>query len=285
MKKRRGYFLTALFVILVCAGCAGPPEGDVMSADEVSIRYTVAGKGEPALVFVHGWSCDKSYWEAQVGHFSKSYRVITLDLAGHGDSGLERHAWTIEAFAEDVVAVVKTLDLERIILVGHSMGGSVNLEAAQRIPERVIGIIGVDTYHSLEPKFTKEQIDQFLALFKDDFPVMTKNFVRSMFPHDADTSLVERVASDMAAAPAEVAIGAMTSYLNYDPSQALEGSQIPIYCINSDKFPTDVDTAKRLAHSFEVEIVAGRGHFLMMEDPKTFNRLLEKTVETLSAGG
>jgi len=59
----------------------------VLSKDGTPISYEISGTGEPALLFVHGWSCDARYWRVQVPHFSKKHRVIILDLAGHGHSG------------------------------------------------------------------------------------------------------------------------------------------------------------------------------------------------------
>src|SRR6478672_3254341 len=107
------------------------------SADGVAIHYEVYQKSSPVLLFVHGWCCDRSYWQKQIAHFSAQYGVVTMDLAGHGDSGLERAAWTIPAFAEDVVAVVKALDLTQVILIGHAYSGAVIVEAALRLPTRV----------------------------------------------------------------------------------------------------------------------------------------------------
>jgi hypothetical protein len=94
--------------------------GAVKTPDGVEIRYEVAGSGEPALVFVHGWSCDRSYWRAQVDHFAASHRTVALDLGGHGESSLGREDWTMASFAGDVRAVVEALDLRGVVLVGHS---------------------------------------------------------------------------------------------------------------------------------------------------------------------
>jgi pimeloyl-ACP methyl ester carboxylesterase len=195
---------------------------------------------------------------------------------------MERSEWTLEAFAEDVVAVVNKLGLERIILIGHSMGGPVNLEAARRIPERVIGLVGVDTYQDFERELPEEQRGQFLAAFRANFETTTKGFVRMMFPASADSSLVEEIASDMSSAPPEVGIGAMENLLSYKQVEALAEINIPIYCINSDKFPTNEETGKRHAETYEVEYMSGRGHFLMLEDPEGFNTLLAKTIAELA---
>ncbi len=94
-----------------------------LSFDGVPITYEVGGSGAPALVFVHGWCCDRHYWDEQVDHFAAHYAVVTIDLGGHGASGRQRTAWTMSAFGRDVVAVVERLGLPQAVLIGHSMGG------------------------------------------------------------------------------------------------------------------------------------------------------------------
>ncbi len=84
----------------------GPVVDSVTSADGVMIHYEVVGEGEPTLVFVHGWSCDRGYWKGQVDEFAKTYQVVTVDMGGHGESGLGREDWTLAAFGDDVAAVV-----------------------------------------------------------------------------------------------------------------------------------------------------------------------------------
>jgi pimeloyl-ACP methyl ester carboxylesterase len=112
------------------------------SPDGLRIAYEALGSGAPgapALVFVHGWSCDRSYWNGQLDAFSSDYKVVAVDLAGHGESALGRKDWSIAAYGGDVAAVVKKLGLTRVILIGHSMGGDVNAEAARQLRGRVVG--------------------------------------------------------------------------------------------------------------------------------------------------
>ncbi len=77
---------------------------------------------------MHGWSCDARYWRSQVPAFSRNHRVIVPDLAGHGHSGTSRTKYTMNAFGEDVQAVIQAAGSRRVILIGHSMGGSVIAE-------------------------------------------------------------------------------------------------------------------------------------------------------------
>lgn len=254
----------------------------VTSKDGVPIHYQVQGKGRPALVFVHGWSCDLKYWEKQWAPFAEKYTVVSIDLAGHGRSGLNRKSWTMSAFGEDVVAVVKKLGLTEIVLVGHSMGGSVILEATKHIPDQVLGLVGVDTHQDLEQKWTKEQFDQFFAPLRADFVKATKSFVRSMFAPDSDPALIEKIVADMASASPEVGkatFEANFDYWLYNIVQAFRETAAPITYINSDKYPSNPEGNKRINPSYKLKIMTGVGHFVMIEDPETFNRLLEESVQ------
>ena len=255
---------------------------NAISADGVSIAYEVRGEGEPALVFVHGWCCDRSYWDAQLPHFAEKYKVIAVDLAGHGESGLDRKEWTMGAFGEDVVAVVNKLNLDRVVLVGHSMGGFVILEAARRMPQFVIGLVGVDTLQNFEDKVTQEQIDEMLTPLRSNFVEFSRNYVPSMFTPTSDSALVEKIANDMSSAPPVVGIGALEGYIDFQNNeiiQVLQEVQAPITCINSDQYPTNVEANQHYAPSFKALIMPGAGHFNMIEDPETFNRLLEETLQ------
>jgi pimeloyl-ACP methyl ester carboxylesterase len=262
--------------VVLTNGCA--PKDTAVSADGVPIAFQVQGSGTPALVFVHGWCCDKSYWDAQVPYFSKTHKVVTIDLAGHGESGLGREAYAMEAFGEDVVAVVDKLGLDKVVLIGHSMGGPVILEAALRMPGRVTGLIVADMFNNVEQKF---QMDELLASLRANFPETTVGFVRSMFTPDADSVLVEKIAADMSSAPPEVGVSAMeelTIYWNNKLTRALRQVQAPVRCINSAMYPSNVEVGQRYASSFEAVDMSGVGHFVMNEDPETFNRLLDQAV-------
>ena len=253
----------------------------VHSADGVPIAYDVHGEGTPALVLVHGWSCDRRYWERQVEPLSRDFRVVTVDLGGHGESGLGREAWTIAAFGADVAAVVDALDLERVILIGHSMGGDVIMEAARRLPGRVEGLIWVDVYRRLGGWIAPEQHERFMAPLRVDFVEAARAFVRSMFPPGSDPSLVEWVAADMSAAPPAIALPAVEAARNYarEMPAALQELKLPVIAINPDDTPTDLESMKR--YGVDVVFMSGVGHFPMMEKPDAFNALLREVIEGL----
>jgi pimeloyl-ACP methyl ester carboxylesterase len=257
----------------------------VTSSDGIRIAYEAQGEGTPALVFVHGWSCDRTYWEGQLLPFSRHFKVIAVDLVGHGESGLGRRSWTMEAFGGDVAAVIEVLGLERVILIGHSMGGDVIVETARRLPTRVAALVWIDTYRQLVLPSTPEQVQALLAPFRANFVDATVAFVRGMFPLTADRLLVERVAADMSAAPSALALAAMESAVSFDREipGALAKLKLPVVAINPENKPTDVASLER--HGVKVVFLSGVGHFLMMEDPKRFNQLLSTVIQDYVPSG
>lgn len=278
--QRFGFVLAAATVLIGCGR-----ENVVTSADGIRIAYDARGEGTPGaptLVFVHGWSNDRSYWSGQLQPFAQEFRVVAVDLAGHGESGFgQRTAWTMQAFGGDVTAVVEKLGLQRVILIGHSMGGDVIVEAARRLPGRVAGLVWVDTHRQLGTAPTPEEIRTMAAPFHTSFAATTRAFVRGMFLPNADSSLVERVALDMSSAPPVVAIATMESAISFDSEipRALQELKLPVVAINPDYRPTDVESMQR--SGVEVVLMSGVGHFLMMEDPERFNTLLRTVVDKL----
>ena len=113
---KKFYTLSLLSLLIISGGCSSKKANKAVSADGVSISYEVQGQGEPSLVFVHGWSCDREVWEYQVPYFSQNHKVVTIDLGGHGQSGLGRKQWTVQAYGDDVVSVIKKLDLKNVVL-------------------------------------------------------------------------------------------------------------------------------------------------------------------------
>jgi pimeloyl-ACP methyl ester carboxylesterase len=257
----------------------------VLSKDGTPISYEIYGAGEPTLVFVHGWSCDARYWRAQVPHFSKKHRVIILDLAGHGHSGTTRTRYTMGAFGEDVRTVTEATGSGRVILIGHSMGGSVIAEAARLMPNRVIGLIGIDTLENIEYPMTHEELKKMIAPLEKDFRTGSRQFVGEMISANTDPQLREWILSDVSAAPPAVALSAMnemmTQYITGEAAKAFENIRIPVITVNGDLWPINYEANRRHMFSYDAIVLNKADHFLMMDRPEEFNRALEKAIRIL----
>lgn len=256
------------------------------SRDGVPISYEVRGDAEPTLVFVHGWSCDARYWRAQTPHFSAKYRVVTLDLAGHGHSGMARTRYTMKAFGEDVQAVTEAAGARQVILVGHSMGGSVIVEAARLMPGRVIGLIPVDTLENVEYPLTQDDLRKMVAPLEKDFRAGAREFVTPMLSPKTDPGLREWILSDMSSAPPVVAMSALNEMLSQfvagEVARTLDQIRVPVVAVNGDMWPADFEANRRHMLSFDAIVLKDADHFLMMNRPAEFNAALEKAIQTIS---
>ena len=256
---------------------------NVSSHDGVSIAYDFLGDGKPAIVFVHGFCCDRSFWDFQAGYFARHHTVVTVDLAGHGQSGHNRKDWSSEGLGADVVAAVTDLGLEQVILVGHSMGGQVAMEAALQIPKHVMGLVGVDTFRDIEWVRDRKQVAAQIASFRSDFVESMRRFAGDRFLPESDPVVVERVATRMAATRPAVAIALQKMLLETSPTLAsrFERVRAPIRCIASERSSVNLEAARRHIRDFRVTYIPKVGHFLMMEDPDTFNRVLDGVITEL----
>jgi len=261
----------------------GPQENFVTSVNETEIHYTHYGDGSTLVSLVHGWNCDQSYWTHQIDYLKQHYQVITIDLAGHGKSTAgNREDWTMKAFAQDVVNVLKDHSYDQLILVGHSMGTAVVLEAAVNIEHTNLKVVCVD--HLKQPliPLTDEILDPQMAPLKADFKTATSSFIRStMFAESADSIHKEKIIEDMTDAPAKESIamiyGLMKANLEL-PIAVLNERNIATHIINGNHSPTDIEHYKN--KGFGIDIIEGTGHFLMLEKPDEFNAIVQAFIKS-----
>lgn len=275
--------LLASLPLAACTSTSHWPD-TVRLPDGAALRYEVHGEGEPTIVFVHGWSCHRLFWTEQIRRFQQVRRVVALDLMGHGESDRTRDAWTIESFGDDVVRVCDALQFQRVVLVGHSMGGPVSLDAAKKLGSRCVAVVGVDSLQDVDRKVPPEQAAAFVASLRADYPKAVDAFVREhLFLEGASPELVDLVAGTMSARPPEIAIPAMESLLAYDVGAALAAVDVPVHCINSTA-PTNMAANRARNARFTATEMPGVGHFPMLEDPERFARALASFVRPLGDG-
>ena len=258
-----------------------------VAPDGIHVQYRVYGSGEPALVLIHGWSCDSNYWREQIPALKQKYTIVTVDLAGHGGTNGARSEWSMARFGQDVATALSAVPNQKLILVGHSMGGPVAIEAARLLKNRVIGIIGVDTFKTIgAPVPSKAQVDAIIKPFEADFIGHTRSLVTEhFFAKGADATLAGKIAYDMSLSSPTVAIPSLRSTLEYDYTEPLKDVSVPIVAINSDLGePTNEVRIRKVLPKFHAVTLAGDGHFLMMEDPRRFNPALETEIQQLLSG-
>jgi pimeloyl-ACP methyl ester carboxylesterase len=259
-----------------------PASEVVNSSDGIPIHYSVAGKGEPALVFIHCWGCNRNFWDSQVAEFSKTNRVVTIDLPGHGESGAGRKDWTIEGYGDDVKTVVTKLGLKRVVLVGSSMGAPIALEAARRMPGNVVAIVPVDSLQNVEVTLTPEQLDGVIKQMTADYKGATTGLLNQFFfSPNTPEAVKTRVVNEALSRQPETAIAILKGIFVYKPGPAMKEIKVPIKAINADLNPTMLEINRKYAPQFDAVIIKGTGHYPMLEDPVRFNQMLADILKSL----
>jgi pimeloyl-ACP methyl ester carboxylesterase len=223
------------------------------------------------VILVHGWTCDDTTWEAQVPALAKDYRVLTLDLPGHGKSGAPKDGkLSMDLFARAVESVRREAKAERVVLVGHSMGTPVIVRYAGLYPQHVAAMVLVDGIVTMPNIGPAGRLPGLLVAFR----VARKAMIRGMFSSSTTPDMRRRILSMMMGASAATAVGAMNA--TFDPAirkgDALTHPVLGLYADRSG-FGDRAYMKTHFPNNEYVEI-AGTGHFLMLEKPDEFNRLL-----------
>jgi pimeloyl-ACP methyl ester carboxylesterase len=247
------------------------------TVDGIKIHSSTAGKGPKTVLLVHGWTCDESTWNSQVPELSKEYRVVTLDLPGHGQSGSPKDGkLSMELFARAVEAVRKDSKADRVVVVGHSMGTPVVIEYARLYPEHTAALVFVDGLVNLTPASpgSSARVPNPAQIAGPDGLKARETMIRGMFSASTTPDMQKHILSMMLAAPESTAVGAMQA--TFDPAY-WKGDVFtePVLGLYADHSRSG-DRAYMKTHfpNMDYQEIAGTGHFLMLEKPDEFNRRL-----------
>ena len=285
------------FLITLLAGCQQQNPNNksgvtdyVSSPDGMKIAYQIHGKGNMPLVFVHGWCCDKSYWNEQIEYFKKDYMIVAIDLAGHGESDLGRKNYTMQSFAHDVSTVINKLELTNCVILGHSMGGSIVVEAAVQNPDKIKAVFLVDSFKEYPELLSGDSLDSIannwtLRYTNDNFKENSYDMIKNWYFPENDSTLREWIARDMSSAEPEVGISALKNLIiyNYTDLQSSLGKlgNMAMYSINArndNNVPEFRKNGVNFVESIKIDSVS---HFLMMSPAEEFNKILKEKLEDL----
>jgi pimeloyl-ACP methyl ester carboxylesterase len=246
--------------------------------DGVAVDYTSTGRGKQAIVFVHGWGCRKEFWRHSLGAFPE-YRVLAIDLPGHGESDKPRVQYTLQYFADSVAAVMLDADIEQVVLVGHSMGTSVVREFYRRHKERALALVIVDG--SWLPSMRKDVEEEAEAL-RRDFHGVNGAAIDGLVAAIADETLRHEISTTMATMPDYVGIPIAEAWARPEiwETDQIKAPVLAILAASSSWWPPDVEAVYRsIAPRLEFQMWDGVSHFLMMEEPERFNAALRTFIE------
>ena len=253
------------------------------------MHFIRTGQGAPPLFFVHGFACSHEDWKHQLDDFSKTHEVIACDLRGHGQTPGRPHECTIEHYGGDVAALINNFELRDVVLVGHSMGCRVVLQAARLVPKKVRALVLVDGSRlATDDPDAAEAAAR--AAIGGNYPKFAESLFRQMFfkPSAEADAIVARAVKSSAAFGAEL-WPRMARWDAAEMDAAFAAIKAPVLAIQSttrnaqlQRSPLKagesspwLDFLKKFPN-IRTEIVPDTGHFTMLEQPKRVNQLIRE---------
>lgn len=246
----------------------------------VRLAYEEQGAGDPPLVFVPGWCCDRTLFAPQVDHFRRTHRVAALDLRGCGASPVADDGYDIPAQAADVAALCDDLGLERAVIVGHSLGGMIGLELAAARPELVGAVIGVDPGPIDPLPDVRARFSALAEAIEGESGAETRRrYVEDLFLPTDDAGARQHTLDVMCSVPARVAAAVLRGAVEWDGVAALRACAAPILVVSSQ--PAGSNAPERLLAlkpEVQVGITFGSGHFNQLVVPEQVNSMIARFV-------
>ncbi len=280
--------LLALAALAACAAAHTPPSpaARILAVEGGAGRLRVSdgGAGEPAVVLVHGLGSDLEAWRAQLDHLRSSRRAVAYDQRGHGGSEPARDgAYTVEALAGDLDRVIRALGIRRVVLVGHSFSGTVITAWAGAHPEAVAGLVYADAvgdFASVPREGIEEAVRQDQALAD---PAALRRAFSEMLGPAARPSTRERVLAAVARLDPPAFARLRRSMFDFRVGERLGGYAGPILAVEVEGHDRPY-AASQVVPRASRRTIAGVSHWLMMDDPAAFDRILDDFLAALPVG-
>jgi pimeloyl-ACP methyl ester carboxylesterase len=250
--------------------------------DGVKLRYLDTGSGDPTLVFIHGWCCDHTTWRDQVPAFAPKYRIIAVNLRGHGASDKPGQDYDIDGFVDDMAWLIREIGLDHPVIIAHSMGGVTTLNLLRKHPDIARASVLVDAGIMPFPADVRPLLDQTIAALNTPaYREVAENVVKQfLFREESPPALRDEVAASMATAPQRVMYTAIQSTL--DEANFPAGPMpVPSMFIKAATLQATEDQIKERYPGMEV-VSMDTGHFNHMEKPEEFNTILSRFLEKIS---
>ena len=251
----------------------------MQSVDGNAIFYRSDGSGEPAVVLVHFWGGNADEWAGVMPTLATKRRVVAIDLPGQGRSGKNRADWSVDAYVEDLRAVLDGLGITKAAIVGHSMSGTIAVAAAAKMPDRITKVVPIDSVQDATYVDDPVEAKAFFDKFRADFPGSVARLVKSNLPKSVDPAVEKRVLDMMLNNDPKIAIPILENNASYPLKDAFVKVRVPIVDINGDLWPTSIEKNRTLSPRFEARIMKNTGHWPMFERPQEFTAILAEVLD------
>ncbi|MEO8694206.1 MAG: alpha/beta hydrolase [Acidimicrobiales bacterium] len=254
-----------------------------ISRNGVDLAYVEQGAGEPAILLLHGMACVHEHMMPLVDAFAPTHRCVAFDLRGHGESSAPHDAYSADDFGADIAFFIDELGLDRPILIGHSFGGSVALIYARAHPERVRGLVMLDS--GLRSRATigadlNPFYDALRAATPEQYKVIVEDFCMTrLFDPVDDQVVARRIAQQMAQVPAHVFLSMAATVTAFDSADTARACTVPSLIIQSCQPFVDPVELATLPSNWHEGRVVGAGHFIQLLAPDQVIPMVRRFLE------
>jgi pimeloyl-ACP methyl ester carboxylesterase len=271
---------------------ADPPAKPVLMArDGVRLAHFDAGPRQsvnPALVLVNGWTGDHGIFTPQIAHFSRNHRVIAVNLRGHGASDAPEQEYTMAGFADDIAWQCRQLEVEKPVIIGHSLGGAITLELCGRYPDLAAGMVMIDSIVMSPPVLRESpELRRLLeGIGGPDYLAVSRANAWDIGCDFDDPARRQAIYDKYILPPSEntpqhVAFSAVRNFTTgYDPVPAAQACKIPMAYISADVplviMARDLDRLQALCPQLVIAKTLLAGHFNTIEVADQVNAMLER---------
>jgi pimeloyl-ACP methyl ester carboxylesterase len=276
---RKFSYLLILILFAAAGANANAPKSNWANFDGGKVHYYDVGKrADKALILVHGWTCNADFWKDSYSAFPE-YRVIAVDLPGHGKSDKPRTTYSMEYFARSIEAVMRAAKVNRAVIAGHSMGTPVARQFYRLYPEKTLGIIVVDG--TLQAIGTPEQMQAAMSPLVSNFKENAPKFLDGMLAPVQDEKLKKMIRDTMLLAPEHVAVSAMREMtdLSIWTNDKVDRPVLAVMAQSQWWPPGTREHFAEIAPNLEWHMWTGVSHFLQMERPSEFNSLVRAFIK------
>ena len=255
-----------------------------IQSNKINLYYEVTGQGQP-LLFIHGLGSSAQDWELQVGEFSKTYQVITLDLRGHGRSDKPAGPYRMSMFAADTAGLLKSLGVESAHVVGLSLGGGVAFQLAEQSPALVKTLVIVNGAPELVVRTFKDRLQvwqRFAIVRLLGMRGMGQVLSKRLFPEDQHALLREMFVERWAENDPQAYQRAMRAMIGWSMVDRLGSIQCPTLVIAADQDYTPITSKEaytRLMPNAKLLVIPDAHHAVPVERPDAFNAALKDFLE------
>jgi pimeloyl-ACP methyl ester carboxylesterase len=242
----------------------------------IKLAYDDRGAGDPTIVFVHGWTCNRSFFAPQAKHFAKQHRVVSVDLRGHGESDKPLGAYPIAAYADDIAYLIDQLGLSKVVAVGHSMGGLTVAQLAASHPRCVAAIALVEPGPFAAPPDVRAGFEAIADAIEAGNQEPRREFIRNyLFLPTSDPIFVEEVLRTTMAAPSHVAAGALRGIAAFDGEAICAECKVPALHIAAASPFNPPHLMLQWLPQVVLGQTVGAGHLNQLEAPDQVNLMIE----------